>query len=783
MKTALPYAFSSARGLTAFALGALATGPLAAQTAPGDEITDLTPYTVVGQSNALFTLPGSGYRIEGPELEAFQLDDLNQLLQRVPGAYFRPEDGYGLLANISLRGVDTSRSAKLTLMEDGIPTAPAPYSAPAAYYSPTVGRMAAVEVLKGTSQVRYGPHTTGGVINYRSTPLPGQRAGKIEFAIGGDNEFRSHLWLGDKWESDLGTFQALAEGYHRQTDGFRHIEESVAYPGSDQTGFRRTDSMLKLGWISPDRRQTLEWKMGYTDLDARISYLGQSNADFSEDPFRRYAASRKDNLRSYHSRNYLRYGLRFHHDWELSWTGYYNKFHRNWYKLNDIRDLDVDGNGLVEGEEGSDPVRLGLSPALAGAENDAGLQALRGQRAAVFRVRANNRDYYLAGTEITLTTPFSSGEWEHQPIFGLRYHEDRIRRYQWHDSFAQAADGSWSQPERSRLGSDGNRRQHTAATALFLENEISYGSWQFRPGLRYEFLDFTYRPFSTDGANTPLDASRESMEVWSAGIATTYQFNQSRAAFFNVYRGYSVPNPRSAITGDIVEETSLSAEAGFRYQHPQKPLSAEAVFFTSAYDDLIVIDNIGAGTTSGNNDRTATENVGEVLSYGLEWLLQTDLAPDNNSGYRIPLTFTATWTVAKLDGPSQALDPESIFAGGTDGDRVPYIPEWQLHLSFGFQQEAFATSFSLAWKDSTFTTANPTNDPRNPLTGNPDVRFGEIPSTFTVDWQASLDLPHNLQLFASIKNLLDKQYVVSRHPHGPRAASPRQFLTGLRLRF
>jgi Fe(3+) dicitrate transport protein len=644
--------------------------------------------------------------------------------------------------------------------------------------------MSTVEVLKGTSQVRYGPHTTGGVVNYVSTPLPGRRSGYLRLSAGSDSELQALGWAGDRWRTDAGVLDALVEVYHRQNDGFRTIAAGGAYPGSGETGLQRTEAMVKLGWSSDDQRHRLEFKAGVTDLEADFSYLGLSDDDFRADPYQRYAASRVDVLNTEHERTYLRYGYRFSDRWTLSWTGYYNTFHRNWYKLNDILDLDLDGDGVVEGAGGAGRASMGLSQAVAGDRDGAGLEALKGGRAAVFRVRANNRGYYLAGTELVLRGSLESGAWEHNPLIGARYHNDRIRRLQWHDRYEQAADGSWSAPATSPLGSDGNRRQHTASTALFIENEMVNGRWTVRPGVRVEFLDLTYADYTTDGSNQRIIKESQGMETWSAGIATSYMLRENQAVFVNLYRGFSVPGPRSAIRGGIKEETSLSGELGFRHRSPNGSLALEAVAFRTRYQDLIVIDNIGSGSTgSASDQQPVTENAGNVDSHGLELLARGDLHAAPDGSWSIPASLAFTWTVAELDGPSRSTDPGSIFSGGRDGSRLPYIPEFSVNVSIGLQTARWSTGLSLSWRESTYSTATETSGMVNPATGQPDARYGRIDDVLLVEWNFHYKVNEHLSLFATVNNLFDEAHLVSRHPHGARAGAPRLVSAGLGLRF
>lgn len=717
--------------------------------------------TMIGSKSNVSLLPGSAAYLDTEDIRLQSASDINRVLRLVPGVYVREEDGYGLFPNLSLRGVDPGRSGKVTVMEDGILSAPAPYSAPSAYYSPNVARMSALEIQKGSSQVKYGPHITGGVINYVSTPVPVEQTTYLKTYYGSYNEIFTHAYHGESFDlENAGRVGYLVEGFFQQTDGFKTIDATPDFSDRDDTGFHRAEPMVKLYWEpATSVYHRFELKYGYTDLEADETYLGLNSAEFGQDPFRRYAASRFDHIDTYHHRSYLRHIMEPLDNLRITTTGYYNQFHRNWSKLNDLRGPN-----------------LSLGQALEDTSPGGGLDILSGRAPGTLRFRNNNRDYDLAGVQSSAQIGFDTGPLEHQFEAGVRYHYDRVDRFQWDETLIQAANGTITGRTVGAMGAAGDRVQESNATALFAQDQIRYNRFIVTPGIRYEFIDQEYEQDQrrADGGGSPARGEGD-MDVLAGGVGLSYQWTPEWTPFAGVYRGFSVPGPRAAIRNNLEEETSMSIETGMRYSGRQG-IQAEAVYFHTDFNDLIVGDNI-AGTGS-----PTTENAGDIEVNGVELSLGYDPGTYLDWAVRTPMQLAFTYTDARLDGDSLSTDPESIFSGGVDGNRVPYIPEYQLTAQLGLEFNAIGLYATGTYVPSTFTTANNTSMQMD-LNGTPDARFGRTDSYFLLDVTARYQFNESGNVFVGIKNLLDREYVAARHPHGPRPGLPRMWNVGVELMF
>ena len=233
----------------------------------------------------------------------------------------------------------TLTAAKVTLMEDGVLMAPAPYSAPAAYYFPLTTRLTGVEVFKGPASIQYGPNTIGGALNLVTRAIPARGdAGSIDLSLGGYGGRKVHAYYGH----GANHYGVLFEFAQIGSDGFKELDD-----GGD-TGYDKADYMLKFRLnndLAAEVHHRLELKLGYATELSHETYLGLSDEDFKKTPYRRYAASQLGDMSWSRVQAKLSYDLAIGEHIEFNLTGYRHEFERDWIKLNGFGEGAITGSG------------------------------------------------------------------------------------------------------------------------------------------------------------------------------------------------------------------------------------------------------------------------------------------------------------------------------------------------------------------------------------------------------------------------------------------------------
>ena len=690
----------------------------------------LSPFNVIGSKGDVPALKASGSVLNSDDLGKFKHTDINQILRQVPGVYVRGEEGYGLFPNISLRGTDPNRSQKVTILEDGIPASPSPFSAPAAYYSPTAGRMAGFEILKGSSQLKHGPNNSGGVINYLSTPIPGEQTSYLRGSYGEHNSKIAHAYSGGKLDFAGGKLGYLLEVFDQRTDGWKTIANDTTASGGIYKGgtapVYKNDMLLKLSYEFGEDNY-LEFKAGRTDLDGDVSYIGLTKTDFDANPYQRYAGTIHDNMDSDQTRYYLRYMKEINESTKLTASLFSNEFNRDWYKISKVA-----GNSIGEGVLGT-------------ASNVA---ILKGDANGTIRYKHNDRSYETRGVQANLDFVIGNNDLD----LGFRYTDDHYSYNPGYteDDYTMSTTTGLGLASPSAPKTKGNKtNRDSKALEIYLIDEISFDALTITPGIRYTDVDYEYNLGETSISDTLL------------GVSASYDLG-SNLLFAGVHEGHSLPGP----TSSLAEETSLGFEIGFRSKG-ESSIFYEVAYFNTQFKDMIIYPSVGAGASTESN-------VGEASTSGVEVLVGTELGLE---GVRVPLEAAITFTNAEFDTTMSGADDdaENRYDNATKGNKLPYIPDLQFNLRAGLEFDKLSTYLNYHWQDSVY--VNGSNSVE--ITGF----AAKLPDYGVLNWSAFYEVAENVTLFGKVTNLTDEKYSVSDLPDGFRPGAPRIASLGLEFTF
>lgn len=677
---------------------------------------------IVGSSARARRLSGTGAVIDPEQMQVESRSDINQLLKTVPGIYIREEDGEGLRPNIGIRAAAGGRSSKITLLEDGVLIAPAPYSNPAAYYFPQAYQMHAVEILKGAPLLRYGPQTTGGVINLVSTPIPPETAGRVVTSLGHNSEHNTHAWLGGRH----GSFGWLVDTVYRRSDGFKDIDRS-----NRDTGFDIKSHIVKLGWTG--QRQSLLAKAQYSEETSNETYAGLTDADFERDPDRRYGLSEIDQMNNDHQG----YSLAWHFDLEsqirLSALAYYNEFARDWFKASIGSLVDVANTGDPEAQA-----------VLHGERDRAGL-----------RYKHNNREYESYGVELGLDAIVGN----HRLQLGVRDHSDRMDRYQPLEVYDQI-DGSLVYRNTVAPSGGDNRIEGADAIAFWALDKWQITSdFRLDMALRYEDVDTFRRQFdSPDRSSEPVRRSSSAAE-WLPGISMTWDFANRYQLIAGIHRGFA---PLGGGASDKEKpETSVNHELGMRYL--QDELFIELVGFYSDFENQAELCSMASPCSNGAT--TGSFVTGEAVVTGIEFQFGNEWRSENLT---VPLSFNYTYSSARISA-------DNPVTGVLDGDRLAGIPENIFSLRLGLKHASGWDNHLVAkYMDETCVQVG--------CKRNSDA-FDRTESLLVIDWISRYAINENVTAFVKVDNVLDERVIISRLPDGARPNKPRTGMVGIDYRF
>ena len=688
---------------------------------------------------------GSAYYISPEEIRRLGYTDINRMLKAVPGVNMYEEDGFGLRPNISLRGTKAERSERISIMEDGVLAAPAPYSAPAAYYFPNVARMEAIEVLKGSSQVQYGPFTTGGAINLVSTPIPNSFSGKANISYGSKNTFKSHTSVGSSWKH----FGYMVEYLRYQSDGFKKYEDHAA------KGFKRNDIIAKIR-VKTDHvkgvNHALELKFGYADENSDETYVGLSADDFKKTPFLRYAGSQMDKLKTDHRQWVATYLLTFSNKLKITTNAYYNYFHRNWYKLNDVR------AGITSKEKRS------IADVLVDPETNIRyfdiLTGKTDREEEALLVRANNRTYRSRGIQTRAEYRFNLNEFFFDLEFGLRYHADEEDRFQWDDSYSMKNKKMVLFMEGIH-GTNANRVTSANALAGYLLAKLRYDAWTVTAGLRYEDVDLLKKDYTKEDLarsgkvriETPNHA-----RVLIPGVGLHYQLMPAASVFFGIHKGFAPPS------AELYQkpESSVNMELGTRVAIGN--FRAELIGFYNNYSNMLGSDL----AASGGAGTLEQFNVGEARVKGAEFLVQYQPLP-KNCNVRLPLQVSYTYTDTEIRNSFQSHSWGNVVRG----DEIPYIFKHALNMQLGIECKWFYANIGTRYNSDMRT---------SPGQGTIAERE-KVPANLIFDASLNVFVNKYLTVRLNAINLTNRVYLTSRHPAGLRAGHPFGIYAGANVQF
>lgn len=682
---------------------------------------------ILGKSDNLFSrLPGSVAKISADELTVAKPVSSSEVLRNVTGVNIADEDGMGLRLNLGMRGLDPDRSRNSLVLEDGVPVALAPYGEPELYYSPPIDRMNEIEIIKGSGMIQFGPHTIGGVLNYKTANPPASSMAEIDLRGGTGGYFSGILNYGTSFKST-----GICSGF--------------LYKRGDKigtTGFEIGDFTSKAGF-EISQSASVGLKIGIYDEKSNSTYVGLTQPMYDNGEYYTVIAP-FDELRIRRYSGSITLDNNFGQDLSLKTTLYGYTTTRNWRRQDFARTSNTSNKtGLVFGDT-----------------------AVNGG-AIYMKNSTGNRDrqFQVIGLEPRIFYNYTFGNINNEFDGGLRIHYEK--------AFEQRINGTRYDAVSGTLTEDETRTGY--AVSLFAENRFATASgFSIVPGLRYEHFNYEREIFRIKSIDTNINNTGEVNEL-IPGLGINFNAGRNLTFFAGVHKGFAPPRIKDAINNSgedlqLEPERSWNYEIGTRWGTPAGFEFEVTGYLMDFSNQVIPVSQSSGGTGTG------LVNGGATLHYGVEAGFSFNFGKYllKNTG----LTLGAGISLNHSEYSGDRFIPSGSDLINIKGNELPYSPNISFNSSLEYSgSEVLTLRIAGNYLGSQFA------DELNTVTPSANGLIGIIEPRFILDFTGSYFVEGlNTNLFITAKNLLDARYISSRRPEGIKAGNPRMISAGIELK-